>query len=139
LCEELAKASPLAGLDNVNLDAFCILVEELSHFHLLLNRVDAGRPVTRSELELQGELDKLLICARLLKRQSGDYHVVALARTLYDRAEIVAADPEPYVQATKYAARFWFAASEDGPDDPQVKERLRALYNADWTEKRRSA
>ena len=137
LTRVLSAADPRLTLDNGNLDAFCILIEELSHFHLLLNRVSAGRPVTRSELEMQGELDKLLICARTLKRQSGDYHVIALARTLYDRAQIVAHDPEPYVQATRFAARFWFGHSEDGPDG--VREELRAFYDADWTEKRRSA
>lgn len=139
LKECLASMDPRTLLDNGNLDAYCILIEEVSHFHLLLNRLAEGRPVTRSELELQGELDKLLICAKTLKRQCGDYNVVPLARTLYDRAEIIASDPEPYVQATRYAARFWFGQGDEGPDGARVRERLRALYRADWSEKRRSA
>jgi hypothetical protein len=139
LTDALAARDPRAGLANDNLDAFCILIEELSHFHLLLNRMTAGRPVTRSELEMQGELDKLLICARTLKRQSGDYHVVELARTLYDTAKITAADAEPYIQATKLAARFWFRRAEDSPDAAAVRASLQALYEADWAEKRRSA
>lgn len=139
LASALAATDPQTSLVNANLDAFCILIEEVSHFHLLLNRINVERPVTRSELEMQGELDKLLICARTLKRQSGDYQVVALARTLYDHAQIVAADPEPYIQATKFAARFWFARSDDGPDHARVRTDLRTFYQADWDEKRRSA
>ncbi len=133
----LEAHNPLAGLDNDNLDAFCVLVEEVSHFHLILNRIAAQKPVTRTELELQGELDKLLVCARLLKKQSGDHHVLPLARMLYDLAEIVTSGEgreEAYRAATKYAARFWFG-SESGPDDALVRLRLQAIYRTSWAGK----
>ena len=137
ICEDLLTANPLVHLDNRNLDPFCILVEEISHFHMLLNRIGEGRPVSRAELELQGELDKLVVCSRLLRKQSGHHHVLPLARVLYDTAEIVAVDYDAYWLATKYAARFWFAPeNQDGPDAVDVRARLKALYCCEWSKKR---
>ena len=130
----LQQDDPLAHLHNRNLDPFCVLVEEVSHFHLILNRAQADRTVTRLELEWQAEIDKLLICAQTLQRQSGDPHLLPLARMLYDCASIDADDTDLYWQATKHAARFWFEAlRNDGAVTlDALRSTLRQVYRTSW-------
>lgn len=132
----LETADPTRRLDDGNLDAFCVLVEEISHFHLILNRALDRRSVTKLELEWQGEIDKLLVCAITLKAQAGDSHVEPLARRLYDSAAIVAADRDLYWEATRHAARFW--RSPDRQREPlgaAVRALLRRSYRSTWREK----
>lgn len=129
----LAAHDPLARLANHNLDAFCVVVEEVSHFHMILNRV--GRGVSKLELECQGELDKLLVAARLLERQCGRPHLTALARLLFDHAQVVAEDASLYEAATRYAARWWYAAAQDERLSADVIAQLRHQYKTPLVEK----
>jgi len=135
----LIERDPTSLLDDRNLDGFCLLVEEISHFHLLLNRAAAGRKVSKLELEGQGEVDKLLLAALFLERQCGDLHLLPLARRLYDGALIVADDQELYWQATRYAARFWFMLLQSGAEPRRFDARLRSLlqlqYHRVWSDK----
>jgi hypothetical protein len=41
--------------------AFTLVAEEVSHFHYLLHHAHQGRQVSQFELELQGDVDKLLL------------------------------------------------------------------------------
>jgi len=68
--ERLARCDPRARLDGSNLDAFCTLTEEVSHFVYLLFCARSGRSVTQLELELQGEVDKYLGAVFLLSLQN---------------------------------------------------------------------
>ncbi len=132
----LTAADPLTHLCSDNLDAFCVVVEEVSHFHMIVNRVSDGRGVSKLELECQGEIDKLLVAALLLERQSGHAHVTALARTLFDAATIVSHQTGLYEAATRYAARWWYtAATSDARLDPAALTQLRAQYKAPLAEK----
>jgi len=137
--QSLIERDPTRLLDDHNLDGFCLIVEEISHFHLLLNRAAAGRKVSKLELEGQGEVDKLLLAALFLERQCGDLHLLPLARRLYDGARIVADDQELYWQATRYAARFWFNLLQSGAGPRRLDARLRTLlqlqYNRVWSDK----
>jgi hypothetical protein len=129
---------PRAALTDANLDAFCVLVEEISHFHLILNRAQAGLEVTKLELEWQGEVDKLLVSGLFLERQSGQSYLLPLARKLYDLAAVTAVDDQLYEEATKYAARFWFQLAKDADlrlDSPRLRDRLRQAYRCGWTDK----
>jgi hypothetical protein len=132
----LAASDPTARLADANLDAYCVVIEEVSHFHLILNRALAERGVSRLELEYQGEIDKMLVCALTLERQSGDAHLLPLARRLFDAATIVADDHELYWEATRHAARFWYQALRDGAKlDEGLRETLRAAYRRSWADK----
>jgi len=132
----LAAADPLTRLSSDNLDAFCVVVEEVSHFHMIINRASDGRGVSKLELECQGELDKLLVAALLLQRQSGHAHVTALARTLFDAAAVVSQQTGLYEAATRYAARWWYtAATPDAHLAPEALNQLRAQYKAPLAEK----
>ncbi|HLA78311.1 MAG TPA: hypothetical protein VJU18_12085 [Vicinamibacteria bacterium] len=70
VAERLTEADPRVRLHAGNLDAFCTLIEEVSHFVYLLFCARAVRSVTELELELQGEVDKYLTAARLLSLQN---------------------------------------------------------------------
>jgi len=67
---ELERADPRVRLDGANLDPFCTLAEEVSHFVYLLFCARKSRSVTQLELELQGEVDKYLTTAFLLSQQN---------------------------------------------------------------------
>ena len=56
----LDRSDPREGLHTDNLDAFCTVIEEVSHFLFLAFCARVERGVTRLELELQGEVDKYL-------------------------------------------------------------------------------
>lgn len=136
IIEKLERFNPEVNLDDRNLDEFCILVEEVSHFHLLLNRASSQRGVSKLELEWQGEIDKLLITSILLKEQYGDKHVEPLARKLYDTAKIIAEDFELYWQATKFASHFWRSSHMIGPEaDARIRETLLRNYWSPWQDK----
>lgn len=130
-------ADPRQCLEEKNLDAFCVLVEEISHFHLILNRAEHGLGVSKLELEWQGEVDKLLICAKTLEAQVGDPHLEVLTRKLFDVATIESdANYDLYWQATRYAARFWFeAVRKFGRLSEELRETLKRTYEASWTQK----
>lgn len=137
LQDRLAQHDPTAQLSDVNLDAFCVLVEELSHFHLILNRASAGRQVSKLELEWQGEIDKLLVCALVLQEQAGDPHLLPLARKLFDASTITASEElDRYWEATRYAARFWFDVVRDSDLlEGKVRDSLIRAYHASWPQK----
>jgi hypothetical protein len=67
---ELERADPRVRLDGANLDPFCTLAEEVSHFVYLLFCARKSRSVTQLELELQGEVDKYLCSVFLLSLQN---------------------------------------------------------------------
>lgn len=132
----LDRNDPLARLDDRNLDAFCVLIEELSHFHLILNRMERNQGVSKLELEWQGEVDKLLVSAVTLEAQAGDLHLSPLARRLFDHARITGEDQELYWQAHRQAARLWFAVAQRAEGlTPRLREILRQSYHAPWAEK----
>lgn len=56
----LERSDPREGLDSDNIDAFCTVIEEVSHFLFLAFCARWERGVTQLELELQGEVDKYL-------------------------------------------------------------------------------
>lgn len=131
IAESLAIADPRQGLDNSNLDAFCVVIEEISHFHLIVNRAIADRQVSKLELEYQGEIDKLLVCAMTLSQQAGDPHLLPLARLLYDQAIICSSNTTLYWEATKHAAQFWFDALRDHNTlTEELRGQMIALYHA---------
>jgi hypothetical protein len=141
IADTLERDDPTALLSDTNLDAFCVVIEEVSHFHLLLGRAARGLGASKLELEWQGEIDKLLVCGAVLQRQQGRPHLAALARRLYDHALCHHDDTDLYWQATKHAARFWQEAISLGAGwesplaSPELQKILRRLYTASWTDK----
>lgn len=106
--ERLAAEPPLSGLRSSNLDIYCVLIEEVSHFTLLMSRMQEGRSVTRLELELQAEIDKVILCAATLERHYGKVFLAPLVRSLFDQSKVInQEDAGLYETANSIAARFW--------------------------------
>lgn len=121
IVEALEFSDPLNQLNNANIDAFCVVVEEISHAHLIANRASTDLQVSMLELEWQAEIDKLLVCGLILDHQYGRANVVPLARKLYDVSRVETKNETEgalYETASRWAARFWW-------------ERLRPLSHPD--------
>jgi hypothetical protein len=127
-------AEPRAGANDVWLQ----LVEGVSHFVYLAERVRTGLPATKLELELQAEVDKF-VCLAL---DAGVRDLVGLdARTLHRRIfdEATFLDPpdteagERYRFANRLAARL--GARLVGRGDGEVRALLRRFYRAGQAEK----
>jgi hypothetical protein len=106
----LSRLDPREKLDGSNLDAFCTLTEEVSHFVYLLFCAHSARTVTQLELELQGEVDKYLTVAFLLSQQN-DGAVSARLRELLFRhyrlgAGLSAEQAQRYHAASELAYRY---------------------------------
>lgn len=145
LLQKLVEAPPMSELNHDNLDAFSVLVEEISHFMMLATRLSANRGVSRLEMELQGEMDKMLTAATLLQQQAGDPHVEHLTHIMFDRSTVVSPwHRETYNEANHVAGRFWHGIRRrmvGGGDREQIMTEvgqvMRQSYSATWDEKQR--
>ena len=90
VCARIAAADPRVHLDGDNLDPFCVVTEEVSHFVYLFFCASAARQVTRLELELQGEVDKYLSAVFLLSLQNEGAVAPGLREMLFRRYRLAA-------------------------------------------------
>ena len=137
----LESLDPWQSLTQDCLDAFCVLVEELSHFHLISNRALQGQTVSRLELEWQGEIDKVLLAGRLLLRQVGSPCYRQLTHLIFDCAQTWSHESELYEEASRYAARHWYSVMHDvkrlnGRSQCESAGRIfREIYRLPWVSK----
>ena len=66
LIRRLESHPPQRGLDESNVDAFSIFVEEIDHLLLLAERSLLDRPLTLFEMELHANVSKYLVLSRFL-------------------------------------------------------------------------
>jgi hypothetical protein len=107
----LARSDPRVLLDGSNLDPFCVLAEEVSHFVYLFFCARAARQVTQLELELQGEVDKYLSAVFLLSLQNEGAVAPGLRELLFRRYHLAAhvtdeEGRERYRRASDLAYRY---------------------------------
>lgn len=142
--EILTRLNPQKTLTHQNLNELCVLIEEISHFHLLLNRLEKGISTSHLELEWQGEIDKILVSGLILYEQLGDTYLLPLVRKIYDQSHIVVNNKELYWEATKLAARFWYEQIHFSQHKMNLGNLihsasfrlfLRQLYEASWQQK----
>jgi hypothetical protein len=128
MIEWLERHSPLAGLDESNVQAFATLVEELDHLLVIAERFRIGRPVTLFELELHANVSKYLVLSRFLAGSSPvltEHKRLWLLHHLFDSVRFCDDESEVrrrYEEATRWAVRFLSALRRI---DPQG--RLRTL------------
>ena len=110
VAERLVETDPRVRLDSGNLNAFCTLIEEVSHFVYLLFCARVVRSITELELELQGEVDKYLTAASLLSLQNEGALSpglrAALFRQYHLREDVSAGRAERYRAASDMAFRY---------------------------------
>ena len=135
--KNLTTDDPWRQLNNANLASFCVLIEEISHFHLLLNKKARGIALPRLELELQGEIDKILICANLLYRQTGSCYLPPLLQKICDEPHLLAS--RLYELANDHAATFFYRFLQRAAPVHTRSHSLRAFlqqnYLRPWQEK----
>lgn len=104
---EARIGDPRVSLDARNLDALCVLTEEVSHFLYVMFCARAGRSVTRLELELQGDVDKYLTAAALLSLQNEGALSTGLRDALFRRYRlrngVAGESAERYREASRLA------------------------------------
>jgi hypothetical protein len=144
LMDAIEQQNPLQRLDSHNLDAFCVAVEEVSHFHLVINRVQAGQGVSLLELEWQGEVDKLLIAGRVLEQQTGDPHLPQLTRMIFDHSHCYTSQQDLYEEAHRLAARYCYKLLPGLQNAPsrkragKLRDACRQTYELLWADKLRA-
>jgi len=137
----LSEQDPFERLDANNIDAFWVLVEELSPFHLIVNRASQGRKLTLLELEWQGEIDKVLMSGKLILEQTGQPHFEQLSYHLHRSCRSVGSDPLLYERASYYAAAYWrlLMPTLRGLSSAQqvsfAQHQCQAAYHELWCEK----
>ena len=112
MIRRLEDKPPQRGLDEDNVDAFAVLVEELDHLLVAAERAHAGRGVSLLELEVQANVSKDLVLSRFLARRGNRldtdcrawlrYHLFD-ARTYCDDDHEVR---QRYGEASRLALRF---------------------------------
>src|SRR5262245_37828592 len=132
LVRHLERHDPRHGVDDGNIDAFAILVEELDHLLVIASRSARRRPVTLLELELHAGVTKYLVVVHFLGRLTGrrrvsQFHRVWARHHVFGKYREGAAGAEArYHEAARLAFRFvrWL-------DRLGVPERRRALVEFD--------
>lgn len=88
------------------LGAFIVLVEEISHFHHYLEMLNSNKQVSRFDLELQAELDKIVITAITMTKIFGKPYLVELVHLNFNQSMIHGSMTD-YSSVSKIAERFW--------------------------------
>ena len=111
LVRHLERHDPRHGIDDGNIDAFSVFVEELDHLLVLASRAAAGRPVTLLELEHHAAVTKYLVVmhflGRLTRRRVSEFHRVWVRHRLFERyAGGEGEDCTRYREAARWAGRY---------------------------------
>lgn len=112
LVRHLERFNPLAGVDDVNIEAFAVLVEELDHLLTIASRSAEQRPISLLELEHHANVTKCLVVLHFLARQTGRRRVSAPLRgwvrhhLLGRFATAVGEDGERYRSAARMAGTY---------------------------------
>jgi len=144
LIASIQAGNPLENLNSQNLDGFCVAVEEVSHFHLVIHRAQAKQGISLLELEWQGEVDKLLIAGRVLEQQTGDAHLPQLTRMIFDHSYCYTQQVDLYEEAHRLAARYCYKLLpllQDAPSrkrGDKLRDACRQTYDLLWPGKLRA-
>ena len=134
MIRRLEDKPPQRGLDDDNVDAFAILVEELDHLLMAAERAHAGRSVSLLELEIQANVSKDLVLSRFMARRgrrlSPERRAWLRRHLFHDRCF---SDPEPevrkrYDDASRFALRFLGVLAREPVD--RRTETLRRFHRA---------
>lgn len=125
-------------------NAFCTVLEGVSHFLYAVDRGERDRPFSRLELELQAEVDKYATLATLIRRTYGTLPESWLGAALFQRIRfdpaLSPAELTRYRRANTHAARYcealrrryaWCWAGD------AAREELRRFFRMEHIEKMR--
>lgn len=142
IIDSLAGSPNLASLlkSRDGLNAFMILVEELSHFHFFVSKADQDIGVSRFDLELQAEIDKLLIGSLTMRELFGSTQIIPLAQVLFNESKIHGSLTD-YALASRLAEKFWKnhikTFGQDLIFDSRIRRLMQSFARASGQEKRK--
>lgn len=110
--DNIKKNAPLKQLNQHNIDHFCVLLEEISHFHFILNRISVNRTTSQLELEWQGEIDKFIFCNYLLEIQTKRNHLEQLKNIMFHHNKFFKKNSNFYTEVNFFAAKFCIDITE---------------------------
>lgn len=141
LVRHLERHDPRHGLDDRNIDAFAMLVEELDHLLVVASRFGAGRSVRLVELEMHAMVTKYLVVLHLLGRLTGrrrisEFHRVWARHHLFEKyAREPEAEARRYLDAARLARRY--VAWLDGLSAAARHTELRRFHDRPFEEQTR--
>lgn len=135
------KQNPTQVISYQLIDALWVVIEELSHFHLILNRIKCSQPFSLLELEFQAEIDKLIFSTILFQRATGTCLFRQLGELIF-RSEVsfTTTDRDRYLEAHSLAHE-WYRNLEDSYPfgNPTLKnqthQKLARAYHTPWPQK----
>ncbi len=139
MIQHLEARPPQHGLDDDNVDAFAVLVEELDHLLVAAERAHAGRGVSLLELEIQANVSKDLVLSRFLApggRRLPRSRRIWLRHHLFHGREYCDADSgarRRYDDASRVALRF--LQSLDPTSPARRLDKLRRFHRATLADK----
>lgn len=109
IIDSLPNIENLTSLSTRQLDAILVLIEEISHFHLILNRCQSNKPFSLLELEFQAEIDKILVASLALEKLLNQCLFRELAGLSFYSIDLVtgASTTQRYAEAQRLA-RNWY-------------------------------
>lgn len=144
LLDQLGQDNPTELLHDGNLAGFWFALEGVSHFLYLAWNAGFERTVTQLELELQAEIDKFVLTARLVYHQRGMADMRLLRRALFEETRLRDGldniQQQRYRQANRLAARYCGALEEKYSHIPQnlyLINELRRFYRMPQSRKLR--
>ena len=137
----LPEEARAPSLRELSLDVVCQIVEGVSHFVYLAERVRAGRPTTQLELELQAEVDKFALLGLSAVERGDVGQARRLHAKLYGAVRFIhEGDTEQGVRyriANDLAARFCARLRASGAS--LARARLRRFFDEGQEQKIRLA
>jgi hypothetical protein len=123
---------------NIGLNAFLTLIEEISHFHHILNRACSNSKISRFDLELQAEVEKAIIASIVVHNAFGKSHVQEIVTLLFDHS-VINGTLTNYALASKLAERFLKEnINQHGPNviyDPRFRKLVQKAANYNGSDK----
>jgi hypothetical protein len=128
IIRRLEQNPPQRGLDESNVDAFSVFVEEIDHLLLLAERSLQGRPLTLFEMELHANVSKYLVLSRFLAGRVGKLDTLRrlwLRRRLFETGSFREKDAS--LRRRYREARRWSVKLLDGLVGRRPADRLASL------------
>lgn len=139
---------PTSELSRPELNALLVVIEEVSHFHLICDRAKLGQPTTLLELEWQSEVDKIIVLESLVRKHSHAVDPMSLFRVVADETDILsnlsAGEASRYLDASIFFRLFWKklvvpelakAVSNPTMRGKNIRSVLKKYYRLPWYEK----
>jgi hypothetical protein len=99
-----SAASLLASREGI--DALLILIEEISHFHHFIDHTTKSETISRFELELVAELQKIAIASLIAHDLFGRSYLQELIHMVYSES-MIHSQMTDYAKISKLGERFW--------------------------------